>query len=51
MKAISLFFSWPDGSVWSNLIASVIWATPALWHIHRKLNRHHNEIKKRLEDK
>lgn len=26
-----------------NLVASVLWAFPALWHLHRKLNRQHAE--------
>jgi hypothetical protein len=26
-----------------NLVASLLWALPALIHLHRKLNRHHNE--------
>lgn len=38
-------FSWPGGIVVGNLIASVIWAAPALLHLHRKLNRHHEEIR------
>lgn len=36
-------FSWPNGIVVGNLIASAIWAAPALWHLHRKLDRHHAE--------
>ncbi len=32
---------WPDGIIVGNLIASAIWAAPALWHLHRKLDRHH----------
>lgn len=36
-------FSWPQGIVVGNLIASVLWATPALIHLHRKLDRHHRE--------
>jgi hypothetical protein len=34
---------WPDGIILGNLLASAIWATPALWHLHRKLNRQHRE--------
>lgn len=36
-------FAWPDGIVVGNLIASALWATPAMWHLHRKINRHHRE--------
>jgi len=37
------YFGWPDGAVWSNLLASVIWAAPTIWGLHRKLDRHHRE--------
>lgn len=34
------FFAWPDGGVWSNLLASVIWTLPALrWH-HKRIKEH-----------
>lgn len=39
MKTLLLFFHWPEGSVWSNLIASVIWATPTFLHLHHKMSR------------
>lgn len=35
-------FAWPAGIVVGNLIASVIWATPAFLHLHRKIDRNHN---------
>ena len=38
-----ILFAWPNGIVVGNLIASAIWAAPALWHLHRKLERHHRE--------
>jgi hypothetical protein len=38
-------FGWPDGIVVGNLIASALWAAPALWHLHRKINRNHRELK------
>ena len=38
---LAVLFSWPNGIVLGNLIASALWATPALLHLHRKLNRHH----------
>lgn len=37
------YFGIPNGAVWSNLLASVIWAAPALWHLHAKLDRQHRE--------
>lgn len=37
---ISSFFSWPNGGVWSNLLASVIWTVPALGFHHRKIKQH-----------
>jgi hypothetical protein len=39
-----ILFGWPNGIVLGNLLASLIWAVPALIHLHVKLNRHHNEI-------
>lgn len=36
-------FGWPQGIVVGNLIASALWAAPALVHLHRKLNKHHRE--------
>lgn len=35
---------WPNGIVLGNLLASAIWATPALIHLHRKIDRHHREL-------
>ncbi len=32
-------FGWPQGIVIGNLIASALWAAPALVHLHRKLNK------------
>lgn len=40
---INELFSWPSGIVVGNLIASALWAAPALLHLHRKLERHHRE--------
>ena len=38
-----ILFAWPQGIVVGNLIASVIWATPAFIHLHRRLGRQHAE--------
>lgn len=40
---LSVMFSWPNGIVVGNLIASALWATPALIHLHKKIDRHHKE--------
>lgn len=36
-------FQYPSGIVLGNLMASAIWATPALIHLHRKIDRNHRE--------
>jgi hypothetical protein len=41
VSVLLYYFGWPDGAVYSNLLASAIWAAPALWHLHRKLDRHY----------
>lgn len=41
MSVISAFFAWPDGGVWSNLLASLIWGVPAFVTHHRKLRAAH----------
>jgi preprotein translocase subunit YajC len=47
---LSYFFHWYSGAIWGNLAASVIWAAPAIWHLHRKLNRHHEEHKQLINE-
>jgi hypothetical protein len=42
-SVLKTMFSWPNGIVLGNLIASALWATPALIHLHRKIDRHHRE--------
>jgi hypothetical protein len=44
-----LFFHWPDGGVWSNLVASFIWATPTIIISWRKLRRMHLHLHERLD--
>lgn len=41
---VSYFFSWPTGQIWPNLLASVLWTTPTLLHLHRKINRIHKRM-------
>lgn len=36
-------FGWPNGIVVGNLIASAIWAVPAILHVDRLMRRHHRE--------
>jgi hypothetical protein len=43
-------FAWPGGIVVGNLIASVMWAAPALTHLHIKMNRHHREQGARISE-
>lgn len=43
MIILKELFSWPNGIVVGNLIASALWATPALLHLHRKIDRNHAE--------
>jgi hypothetical protein len=31
---------WFVASVWPNIVASVLWTTPALWWHHRKIKKH-----------
>jgi hypothetical protein len=40
MSWFSVFFSWPGGGVWSNLIAAALWALPALEVNHARMKRH-----------
>lgn len=47
MNILKSWFSFPDGGVWSNLIASALWAIPTFIHLHKKLNRHHKQILER----
>jgi len=40
---LSTLFSWPDGIVVGNLIASAIWAVPAVLHLDKLARKHHKE--------
>lgn len=50
IQILKTLFDWPGGIVVGNLIASIMWATPALFHLHKKLNRHHKEMLERTKD-
>lgn len=41
--AFRSFFAWPNGGVWSNLVASSILGVPALYAVLRKLRIHHQQ--------
>jgi hypothetical protein len=45
MQVIKSWFAFPDGGVWSNLIASFIWAVPTFIHLHKKIDRNHEKIR------
>lgn len=53
MDILQLFFSWPNGSVWSNLLASAICFVLAGVWAHRKIvipmRQHHARIKEMHE--
>jgi hypothetical protein len=54
MHLITYFFHWPDGSVWGNLIASLLWAAP-LWVIgyfklKKQQHKHHQQLERQLND-
>jgi hypothetical protein len=55
VDAVTAFFAWPNGGVWSNLVASILWTVPALvWHhktVMRKLDRHHAETMREVKSK
>jgi hypothetical protein len=42
---VRILFHWPDGIVVGNLIASILWATPTFIHLHRKINKQHEQLK------
>jgi uncharacterized protein (DUF697 family) len=57
MNVYHIFFHWPDGGVWSNLIASGItfslgWVVSNIFHRrrHRELVANHREIKRSLDN-
>ncbi len=48
MRVLSVFFSWPEGGVWSNLLASFIWAAPTFGYALRKQHLHHRRVEQSL---
>lgn len=43
MNAFQLFFSWPQGGVWSNIIASAVLGVPTFVALFRRLRKNHRE--------
>ena len=50
MRVVELFFGWPAGAVWANLLASVIWAAPTIAFGARHFARKHRHLLGRVED-
>jgi hypothetical protein len=49
MHVIGELFSWPDGIVVGNLIASALWAGPALLHLDRRMRKRHEQLKTHIQ--
>lgn len=47
---LGTMFSWPNGIVVGNLIASALWAGPAVLHLDRRMRKHHELLKKHIAD-
>jgi hypothetical protein len=47
---LSILFSWPNGIVVGNLIASALWAGPALFHLDRRMKQRHDALKKHMSE-
>jgi len=45
MSAWQIFFGWPNGQVWPNLVASAVTSATAIlalgWRVLKRLDRHH----------
>jgi hypothetical protein len=62
MHTLGVFFSWPDGGVWSNVVADVLWfgaGITAGWplrhhlgrHLARYAHKHYTELLREIEDR
>jgi len=40
MHTLAMFFGWPDGSVWGNLVSNPLWGIPAFAVSHVLARRH-----------
>lgn len=48
-EIIKTLFSWPNGIVLGNLIASAMWALPTIVHLDRLARKHHRQHMERIE--
>lgn len=44
MGILHFYFGWPDGAVWSNLLASLICAGVVWWRLHVRMVAQHAEV-------
>jgi hypothetical protein len=44
MSVLHSWFGWPDGGIWSNLVASAIWAIPTGFFAAKKIRKMHRHI-------
>jgi len=44
MSTFLLYFGWPDGAVWSNLLASLICAGVVWWRLRARMVAQHAEV-------
>ena len=49
MHVLQMFFAWPDGSVYSNLLASAICAAIVWWRLQARIVAHHLEARLQAE--
>lgn len=45
----AIFFGWPYGAIWGNLLASLIWALPTLVIGIYKLRQHQRSVHHKLD--
>jgi hypothetical protein len=45
LHIVGEMFSWPGGIVVGNLLASAMWAGPALLHLDRRMKKRHEQLK------
>lgn len=48
MRTLALFFGWPAGGVWSNLLASAICSAAVYVKLHFEAIRRHEELKRHV---
>ncbi len=49
MSVLHFYFGWPEGAVWSNLLASAICAAIVWWRLKARIVAHHVETRLRDE--